>query len=70
MRKITSTVQLSNLSQSRQLRSYLDKNETLKLKKHVSISLKVTRPSYFVRIPSYFEALWHPHLYFDRKSSI
>ena len=26
---------------------------------------KVTRPSYFVRVPSYFEALWYPHLYFD-----
>ena len=32
--------------------------------------LKVTRPSYFVRVPSYFEALWYPHLYFDRKSNI
>ena len=31
---------------------------------------KVTRPSYFVRVPSYFEALWYPHLYFDRKSNI
>ena len=27
--------------------------------------LKVTRTSYFVRVPSYFEALWYPHLYFD-----
>ena len=27
-------------------------------------------PSYFVRVPSYFEALWYPHLYFDRKSNI
>ena len=33
-------------------------------------SFKVTRPSYFVRVPSYFEALWPPHLYFDRKSNI
>ena len=32
--------------------------------------LKVSRPSYFVRVPSYFEALWYPHLYFDRKSNI
>ena len=32
--------------------------------------IKVTRTSYFVRIPSYFEALWHPHLYFDCKSNI
>ena len=30
----------------------------------------VTRPSYFVRVPSYFEALWYPHLYFDHKSNI
>ena len=26
--------------------------------------------SYFVRIPSYFEVLWYPHLYFDHKSNI
>ena len=32
--------------------------------------LKVTRPSYFLRLPSYFEALWYPHLYFDQKSNI
>ena len=31
--------------------------------------LKVTRPSYFVRVPSSFEALWYPHLYFDPKSN-
>ena len=31
--------------------------------------IKVTRPSYFVGVPSYFEALWYPHLYFDRKSN-
>ena len=31
---------------------------------------KVTRPSYFVRVPSYFKALWYPHLYFDLKSNI
>ena len=32
--------------------------------------LKVTQHSYFVRVPSYFDALWYPHLYFDRKSNI
>ena len=31
---------------------------------------KVTRPRHFVRIPSFFKALWHPHLYFDRMSNI
>ena len=25
---------------------------------------KVTRTSYFVAVPSYFDALWYPHLYF------
>ena len=35
-----------------------------------SCLIKVTRPSYFVRVPSYFETLWYPHLYFDRKSNI
>ena len=30
---------------------------------------KVTRPSYFVRVPSYFEALWYTHLYFDHRSN-
>ena len=33
-------------------------------------AFKVTRPSYFVRVSSYFDALWYPHLYFDRKSNI
>ena len=33
-------------------------------------SLKVTRPRYFVRVPSYFDALWYPRLYFNRKSNI
>ena len=28
--------------------------------------VKVTRPSNYVAVPSYFEALWYPHLYFDR----
>ena len=31
--------------------------------------LKVTRPSFFWGVPSYFEALWYPHLYFYRKSN-
>ena len=34
------------------------------------ISIKVTRPSYFVRVPSYFETLWYPLVYFDPKSNI
>ena len=33
-------------------------------------AIKVTRPSYFVRVPSYFEALWYPHLYVGHKSNI
>ena len=32
--------------------------------------IKVTRPSYFVSVPAYFEALWYPYLYFDCKSNI
>ena len=28
-----------------------------------------TRPSFFGGVPSYFEALWYPHLYFYRKSN-
>ena len=32
--------------------------------------IKVTRPSYCVRVLSYFEALWYSHLYFGRKSNI
>ena len=34
--------------------------------------LKVTRRSFFLGgggVPSYFEALWYPHLYFYRKSN-
>ena len=34
------------------------------------LEVKVTRPSYFVGVPTYFEALWYPHLYSDRKSNI
>ena len=34
------------------------------------IPIKVTRPSYFVRVPSYFETLWYPLVYFDPKSNI
>ena len=30
---------------------------------------KVTRPSFFGRVPSYFEALWYPYLDFYRKSN-
>ena len=33
-------------------------------------TLKVTRPSYFVRVQSYLEALCYPHLYFDHKSNM
>ena len=33
------------------------------------LSVKVTRPSFFGGVPSYFEALWYPHLYFYRKSN-
>ena len=33
-------------------------------------AIKVTRPSYFGTLPSYFEALWYLHLYFDHKSNI
>ena len=36
---------------------------------HVNCSVKVTRPSFFGGVPSYFEALWYPHLYFYRKSN-
>ena len=32
-------------------------------------NFKVTRPSFFGGVPSYFEALWYPHLYFYRKSN-
>ena len=34
---------------------------------HKNLETKVTRPSFFGGVPSYFEALWHPHLYFYRK---
>ena len=40
------------------------------LKKTGSSHLKVTRPSFFRGVPSYFEALWYPHLYFYRKSNM
>ena len=30
-------------------------------------NVKVTRPSFFGGVPSYFEALWYPHLYFYRR---
>ena len=35
-----------------------------------SLLLEVTRPSYFMGVLSYFDALWHPHLFFDLKSNI
>ena len=35
----------------------------------VNVMLKVTRPSFLGGVPSYFEALWYPHLYFYRKSN-
>ena len=35
----------------------------------LSALIKVTRPSFFGRVPSYFEARWYPHLYFYRKSN-
>ena len=34
-----------------------------------STYFKVTRPSFFGGVPSYFEPLWYPHLYFYRKSN-
>ena len=37
--------------------------------KFITKQLKVTRPSFFWGISSYFEALWYPHLYFYRKSN-
>ena len=33
------------------------------------LEFKVTRPSFFGGVPSYFEALWYPHLYVYRKSN-
>ena len=35
----------------------------------LSALIKVTRPSVFWGVPSYFEARWYPHLYFYRKSN-
>ena len=34
------------------------------------VSLKVTRPRYFARMPSKFEAPWYHHFYLDRKFNI
>ena len=34
---------------------------------HLQYTFKVTRPSYFLAVPPYFEALWYPHLCFYRK---
>ena len=36
----------------------------------LTVTIKVTRPSYFVKVPSYFETVWYPYLYFDLKSNI
>ena len=36
-------------------------------KKCEDVEFKVTRPSYFLAVPPYFEALWYPHLCFYRK---
>ena len=36
---------------------------------HAKTALKVTRPSFFGGVLSYFEALWYPHLYFYRTSN-
>ena len=41
-----------------------------KKKKKKKNNLKVTRPSFFGGVPSYFEGLRNPHLYFYRKSNI
>ena len=35
----------------------------------LALRFKVTRPSFFGGVPSYFEALWYSHLYFYRKSN-
>ena len=52
----------SNKNIKLQIRSFLKK---------ISLQLyfKVTRPSFFGGVPSYFEALWYPHLYCYRKSN-
>ena len=34
-----------------------------------NVLVKVTRPSFFGGVPSYFEALRYPHLYFYCKSN-
>ena len=49
---------------------YFERNRNETNNKNLCNKVKVTRPSYFVGVPSYFEALWYPHLYFDRKSNI
>ena len=40
-----------------------------KTTKLIQRPIKVTRPSFLGRVPSYFEALLYPHLYFYRKSN-
>ena len=39
------------------------------LKKKAENVIKVTRPSFFGGVPSYFEARWYSHLYFYRRSN-
>ena len=39
------------------------------IKSNKKCLFKVTRPSFFGGVPSYFEALWYLHLYFYRKSN-
>ena len=43
--------------------------ESIKAEARKIVIIKVTRPSFFGGVPSYFEALWYPHLYFYRKSN-
>ena len=46
-----------------------EKNNYISIRK-VRNAFKVAPPGYFVRVPSYFEALWYSHHYIDRKSNI
>ena len=52
--------------------AWINKHWTTKTKVHTNYQnrhIKVTRPSFLGGVPSYFEALWYPHLYFYRKSN-
>ena len=44
-------------------------NVFILIRTEMTFSLKVTPPSFFAGVPSYFEALWYPHLSFYRKSN-